>query len=129
MSVAQQTPAELGQRRIEVVRRTERTAFPYQGQVGYGFRLWPGWTVRRLRSSGKLALPCRLWLGKVGLRLNGAYVATRAGVAGRCQRGGHGGRRTRENGVRANKGMKLTKPGELRSFAAYPRCSTDHDGA
>ncbi len=24
-----------------------------------------------------------------------------------------------------NKGMKLTKPGELRSFAAYPRCSTD----
>ena len=24
-----------------------------------------------------------------------------------------------------NKGMKLTKPCELRSFAAYPRCSTD----
>jgi hypothetical protein len=24
-----------------------------------------------------------------------------------------------------NKGMKLTKPGQLRSFAAYPRCSTD----
>ncbi len=24
----------------------------------------------------------------------------------------------------SNKGMKLTKPGELRSFAAYPRCST-----
>jgi predicted aspartyl protease len=24
------------------------------------------------------------------------------------------------------KGMKLTKPGELRSFAAYPRCWTDH---
>ncbi len=24
-----------------------------------------------------------------------------------------------------NKGMKLTKPGELRSFAAYPRCSAD----
>ena len=23
-----------------------------------------------------------------------------------------------------NKGMKLTKPGELRSFAAYPPCST-----
>ncbi len=27
--------------------------------------------------------------------------------------------------VRSNKGMKLTKPGELRSFAAYPRCSAD----
>ena len=27
--------------------------------------------------------------------------------------------------VRSNKGMKLTKPGELRSFAAYPRCSMD----
>ncbi len=26
---------------------------------------------------------------------------------------------------RPNKGMKLTKPGELRSFAAYPRCSAD----
>jgi len=26
---------------------------------------------------------------------------------------------------RPNKGMKLTKPGQLRSFAAYPRCSTD----
>jgi hypothetical protein len=25
-----------------------------------------------------------------------------------------------------NKGMKLTKPGKLRSFAAYPRCSTYH---
>jgi tRNA-binding protein len=25
-----------------------------------------------------------------------------------------------------NKGMKLTKPGQLRSFAAYPRCSTDN---
>jgi hypothetical protein len=24
-----------------------------------------------------------------------------------------------------NKGMKLTKPGRLRSFAAYPRCSAD----
>jgi len=24
--------------------------------------------------------------------------------------------------------MKLTKPGELRSFAAYPRCSTDREG-
>ena len=24
-----------------------------------------------------------------------------------------------------NKGMKLTKPGQLRSFAAYPRCSAD----
>ncbi len=27
----------------------------------------------------------------------------------------------------SNKGMKLTKPGELRSFTAYPRCSTDHE--
>ena len=27
-----------------------------------------------------------------------------------------------------NKGMKLTKPGELRSFAAYPRCWTDKKG-
>jgi hypothetical protein len=27
-----------------------------------------------------------------------------------------------------NKGMKLTKPGELRSFAAYPRCSADNKG-
>ena len=26
---------------------------------------------------------------------------------------------------RSNKGMKLTKRGQLRSFAAYPRCSTD----
>ncbi len=25
----------------------------------------------------------------------------------------------------SNKGMKLTKPGQLRSFAAYPRCSPD----
>ncbi len=24
-----------------------------------------------------------------------------------------------------NKGMKLTRPGQLRSLAAYPRCSTD----
>ncbi len=30
-----------------------------------------------------------------------------------------------DNGLRPNKGMKLTKPGQLRSFAAYPRCSTD----
>jgi hypothetical protein len=29
----------------------------------------------------------------------------------------------------SNKGMKLTKPGELRSFAAYPRCSTDSSRA
>ncbi len=28
-------------------------------------------------------------------------------------------------GAPSNKGMKLTKPGELRSFAAYPRCSPD----
>jgi len=28
----------------------------------------------------------------------------------------------------SNKGMKLTKPGELRSFAAYPRCSADSSG-
>ena len=28
-----------------------------------------------------------------------------------------------------NKGMKLTKPGQLRSFAAYPRCSADADVA
>jgi len=27
--------------------------------------------------------------------------------------------------VPPNKGMKLTKPGELRSFAAYPQCSAD----
>ena len=27
-----------------------------------------------------------------------------------------------------NKGMKLTKPGELRSFAAYPRCYADWSG-
>jgi hypothetical protein len=27
--------------------------------------------------------------------------------------------------VPSNKGMKLTKPGQLRSFAAYPRCSAD----
>jgi hypothetical protein len=26
-----------------------------------------------------------------------------------------------------NKGMKLTKRGQLRSFAAYPQCSTDAD--
>jgi hypothetical protein len=26
--------------------------------------------------------------------------------------------------ARPNKGMKLTKPGELRSFAAYPQCWT-----
>jgi len=26
-----------------------------------------------------------------------------------------------------NKGMKLTKPGQLQSFAAYPRCSADVD--
>ena len=25
-----------------------------------------------------------------------------------------------------NKGMKLTKPGQLRSFAAYPGCWADH---
>jgi len=25
----------------------------------------------------------------------------------------------------SNKGMKQTKPGQLRSFAAYPRCSMD----
>jgi hypothetical protein len=25
----------------------------------------------------------------------------------------------------SNKGMKQTKPGKLRSFAAYPQCSTD----
>ncbi len=30
-----------------------------------------------------------------------------------------------ETGAPPNKGMKLTKPGELRSFAAYPRCSVD----
>src|SRR5512140_3519993 len=29
----------------------------------------------------------------------------------------------------SNKGLKLTKPGELRSFAAYPRCSADLSGA
>ncbi len=34
----------------------------------------------------------------------------------------------KEAGVPPNKGMKLTKPGELRSFAAYPRCSTDRSG-
>jgi hypothetical protein len=28
----------------------------------------------------------------------------------------------------SNKGMKLAKPGQLRSFAAYPRCSTDVPG-
>ncbi len=44
---------------------------------------------------------------------------------GVANRSGHGKRRTFGNGVRANKGMKLTKPGELRSFAAYPRCSPD----
>jgi hypothetical protein len=27
---------------------------------------------------------------------------------------------------RSNKGMKLTKRGQLRSFAAYPRCLTDY---
>ena len=30
-----------------------------------------------------------------------------------------------EIAARPNKGMKLTKPGQLRSFAAYPRCSAD----
>jgi hypothetical protein len=29
---------------------------------------------------------------------------------------------------RSNKGMKLTKHGQLRSFAAYPRCSADVAG-
>ncbi len=33
--------------------------------------------------------------------------------------------RDRPDAVLPNKGMKLTKPGELRSFAAYPRCSAD----
>jgi hypothetical protein len=27
--------------------------------------------------------------------------------------------------ARSNKGMKLTRPGQLRSLAAYPRCSAD----
>ena len=31
----------------------------------------------------------------------------------------------RECGMPPNKGMKLTKRGELRSFAAYPRCWAD----
>jgi hypothetical protein len=34
-------------------------------------------------------------------------------------------RRVASSTTPSNKGMKLTKPGELRSFAAYPRCSTD----
>ena len=29
------------------------------------------------------------------------------------------------SGALSNKGMKLTRPGELRSLAAYPRCSPD----
>ncbi len=33
----------------------------------------------------------------------------------------------RQQAAPPNKGMKLTKPGELRSFAAYPRCSADID--
>ncbi len=34
----------------------------------------------------------------------------------------------RTDGLRSNKGMKLTRPGQLRSLAAYPRCSADLTG-
>ncbi len=97
-------------------------------------RSWPAISSVTIDQGGPVSSRAALqyWVGwaKVGLQLNGAYVAQGQELLGRsCQRGGYGVRRTRENGVRANKGMKLTKPGELRSFAAYPRCSTDHDGA
>jgi len=32
------------------------------------------------------------------------------------------------SGTPPNKGMKLTKPGQLRSFAAYPQCSPSSRG-
>ncbi len=52
-------------------------------------------------------------------RLRAPWRIGRAMSSGR-RRGGRTGPQ--------NKGMKLTKPGELRSFAAYPRCSTDVTG-
>jgi hypothetical protein len=42
-----------------------------------------------------------------------------------ADRPGEGERRLKESAVRPNKGMKLTRPGQLRSLAAYPRCSAD----
>ena len=38
---------------------------------------------------------------------------------------GQAATRSQEGDERSNKGMKQTKPGKLRSFAAYPRCSAD----
>ncbi len=82
----------------------------------------PVWQ-RRLSLNLVRALVCGVasrQQGKVQSLLNGCRIAPLLNGSGTEARPAW-----RTNGLRSNKGMKLTKPGELRSFAAYPRCSMD----